>query len=226
MDTTNPAMQQSQYEANVNNKIYEGVIDIDPNTLDPIPRLAAAWDIDPWTDSALGVTDGAKYTYHLYPNATWHDGEAVTAHDLNFTMFEVIPQTLGEFNERQDIKKVEIPDDHTYVVYVNKSTYFEFIDITAGFGYVLPQHIWEPGASGNYSTFEPAVGTTWVGSGPFKIGSRVPCELIKLIRNEDWHFAIPHEAPVTPGPTPVSPFAVLLGLLTVVAIYSLRRRKD
>ncbi|MFW9778443.1 MAG: ABC transporter substrate-binding protein [Candidatus Heimdallarchaeota archaeon] len=188
MSTINPAMQKSRHEANINNKIYEGVLDIDPNTLDAIPRLAYAWEIDPWVEGA--ITDGAKYTYHLYPNATWHDGVPVTAHDLNFTMFEIIPQTLGEFNERQDIKKVEIPDANTYVLYVNRSTYFEFVDITFGMGYIFPKHIWEPNAAGNYATFEPVTGTTWVGSGPYKVKSRVPGELIKLERSENWHFSL------------------------------------
>jgi ABC-type transport system substrate-binding protein len=223
MDTTNPKMQQSQYEANINNKIYETVLDIDPHTLDLIPRLAYSWDIDPWTEGS--VTDGAKYTYYLYENATWHDGEPVTAHDINFTLMEVTPQVLTEFSERADIQKIEIPDDHTFIVYVNKSTYFEFVDITSGIGYVVPKHIWEANAGGNYSTFEPAIGTTWIGSGPFKIGSRVPGELIKMTRNENWHFAVEHEEAPPPTQTPVSPFAVIIGLLTVTVIFSIRRKR-
>lgn len=223
MATTNPTMQQSQYEANINNKVYETVLDIDPITLDAIPRLAYSWDIDAWTEGS--VTDGAKYTYYLYENATWHDGEPVTAHDINFTLMEVIPQTLGEFVERGDIQKIEIPDDNTLVIYVNKSTFFEFVDITFGIGYVVPKHIWEPGAEGNYSSFEPEVGTTWIGSGPYKVGARVPGELIKLIRNEDWHFAIEHKAPTGDGSTSVSPFAVIMGLMIVATIFSTRRKR-
>ena len=224
MDTTNPKMQQSQYEANINNKIYETFLDIDPINLDVIPRLAYDWDIEAWTEGS--VTDGAKYTYYMYPNATWHDGEPVTAHDVNFTLMEVIPQTLGEFKERSDIQKIEIPDDNTLVIYVNKSSFFEFVDITFGVGYVVPKHIWEPGATGNYSSFEPSVADdTWVGSGPFKIGSRVPGELIKLTRNTDWHFAIEHEAPTGGGSTSVHPFAIIMGLLIVATIFSTRRKR-
>jgi ABC-type transport system substrate-binding protein len=202
IDKTNPWMQQSQYEANINNKIFETLWDLDPNILDPIPRLAYDWDIDPWVEGV--ITDGAKYTFYLYNNAKWHDGKPVTAHDVNFTLYEVIPQTLGEFSERADIQKTEIPDNHTFILYVNKSSYFQFIDITSSIGYIVPEHIWKPNAGGNYSTFELNTGT-WIGSGPYKFKSRVPGQEIKLVRNEQWHFAIDWEGgwpPTIPTYTP------------------------
>lgn len=229
MDRANPAMERSQSEANVNNKVFERVLDIDPVNLDVIPRLAYAWEIEAWSEGP--VTDGAKYSYYLYPNATWHDGKPVTAYDVNFTLMEVVPKTLAEFAERADIQKVEVPNNHTYVIYVNKSNFFEFLDISFGIGYVVPEHIWRPGAAGNYSAFEPAVRTTWVGSGPFKAVSRVPGEIIKLERNAGWHFAIDWYKTTPTPPTAVigAIWELLIIALLIITLYVFRkkhRRKD
>ncbi|MFW9778444.1 MAG: ABC transporter substrate-binding protein [Candidatus Heimdallarchaeota archaeon] len=204
MDTTNPWMQKSQYEANINQQIFEGLCDVDPYTWDPIPRLAYDWDIEDTT--ALGdIQDGEKYTFYLYPNVAWHDGKPVTAYDINFTLQEVIPQTVNDFAERKNIYKIEIPDSHTIAFYVNKSSYFDFIAIIDGIMYIVPQHIWEPNAGGDYSTFELGVGTTWIGSGPYRIQSRIPGQEIRLERNEKWHFAIDWEGGWPPNITTYTP---------------------
>ncbi|MHA2092234.1 MAG: ABC transporter substrate-binding protein, partial [Candidatus Kariarchaeaceae archaeon] len=217
MDTTNPWMQESQYEANIQQQIFEGLWDIDPNTWDPIPALAYDWEIET-------VGTGSKYTMYLYENATWHDGEPVTSEDVKFSFEEVMPQSINDIAERDFVTSIETPDDHTVVFNVNKTGYFLFVDIT-GFGYVVPKHIWEPGANGNYSSFE-LTADNWIGSGPYKFGSRVAGETVKLLRNPDWHFALDWEggAP-SGGGTPIPMFAIFSGLLMLSAIYAIRRRR-
>ena len=44
--------------------------------LEPVPELAQSWGIS---------DDGLTYTFHLDPDATWQDGEPVTADDVVFT---------------------------------------------------------------------------------------------------------------------------------------------
>ncbi|MHA2172410.1 MAG: ABC transporter substrate-binding protein [Candidatus Kariarchaeaceae archaeon] len=195
MDTTNPWMQESQYEANIQQLIFETLWEIDPNTWDPIPSLAYDWNIET-------VGTGSKYTMYLHPNATWHDGEPVTSADVKFSFEEVMPQSINDIAEADYVTSIETPDDHTVVFNVNRKGYFLFVDIT-GFGYIVPKHIWEPQANGNYSNFE-LTADNWIGSGPYKFGSRVAGETIKLLRYPDhrWDIrAVLHPPSTTPSTT-------------------------
>lgn len=56
--------------------IFTGLIRYDENG-QPQPDLAERWDISP---------DGLVYTFHLRPNARWHDDQPVTAADVVFTL--------------------------------------------------------------------------------------------------------------------------------------------
>jgi peptide/nickel transport system substrate-binding protein len=56
--------------------IFSGLIRYDERAL-PQPDLAERWDIS---------ADGLVYTFHLRPNARWHDDQPVTADDVVFTL--------------------------------------------------------------------------------------------------------------------------------------------
>lgn len=56
--------------------IFTGLVRYDENG-QPQPDLAERWDISP---------DGLVYTFHLRPNARWHDDQPVTAADVVFTL--------------------------------------------------------------------------------------------------------------------------------------------
>ena len=53
------------------------LVDIHPDTLNPIPMLASHWAFDP---------DGKTVYYKLDPDVRWSDGSAVTADDYLFTI--------------------------------------------------------------------------------------------------------------------------------------------
>lgn len=50
--------------------LFEGLVDLDGRTLEPIPGLAARWEIS---------GDQRVYTFHLRPDARWSDGSPITA---------------------------------------------------------------------------------------------------------------------------------------------------
>jgi peptide/nickel transport system substrate-binding protein len=75
----------------------------------PQPELAASYEVSP---------DGTVYTIHLRSDATWHDGQPVTADDVVFTVQTVLDPKVN-FNYRfalqvdgKDIK-AEAVDAHT-----------------------------------------------------------------------------------------------------------------
>ncbi len=56
--------------------IFSGLLRFDERA-EPQPDLAERWDIS---------ADGLVYTFHLRPNARWHDDQPVTASDVVFTL--------------------------------------------------------------------------------------------------------------------------------------------
>lgn len=71
---------------------------------DFVPALAESWETE----------DAKKWTFHLVDNATWHDGEPVTAEDIKFSL-EYLPEKLGGSNWNI-IESVEAPDEHTVII--------------------------------------------------------------------------------------------------------------
>lgn len=59
-------------ETKVISALFDPLVQIDPNTLQPTPALAERWNVSP---------DGVSYTFHLRANAKWSNGETITAND-------------------------------------------------------------------------------------------------------------------------------------------------
>src|SRR5262249_20860433 len=51
-----------------------------------VPALARAWDVSP---------DGKTYTFHLRPGVTFHDGKALTADDVTYSLGRVLDPTTS-----------------------------------------------------------------------------------------------------------------------------------
>jgi microcin C transport system substrate-binding protein len=87
------------------------LIDIHPNTQNPIPQLATHWAFD---------EDGVTVYYKLDPNAMWSDGKAVTADDYMFTQdfmrSELIIDPFANNQFTNEIKDVRKHDNHTISV--------------------------------------------------------------------------------------------------------------
>ena len=100
--------------ANYVHAFQMGLIDIHPNTDNPIPALATHWAFD---------EDGKTVYYKLDPDANWSDGMPVTANDFLYTLefmrseYIVAPFYNNQFTkEITDIRKHA--DDIVSVTYV------------------------------------------------------------------------------------------------------------
>ena len=56
--------------------MFDGLVYIDPDTLQPRPNLATKWECSP---------DGKTYTFTLKQGVKWHDGQPFIADDVKFT---------------------------------------------------------------------------------------------------------------------------------------------
>lgn len=67
-----PQLTTGVGEFNVCLAFFEGLTDLDPATLDPVPAVAEKWETSP---------DARTWIFHLSPAARWSDGRPLTAAD-------------------------------------------------------------------------------------------------------------------------------------------------
>jgi oligopeptide transport system substrate-binding protein len=84
-----PALITGQPEGRIVYSIFEGLVNKDPKTLDPVPGVAQRWTIS---------DDGLVYTFYLRDNAKWSDGKPVSAHDFHYSWRRFLdPMTAAEY---------------------------------------------------------------------------------------------------------------------------------
>lgn len=71
-----PAGRTDGESFNVTDHIYDNLVTFKPGSTEVIPNLAQKWDIS---------KDGKSYTFHLTPNAKFHDGTPVNADAVVFS---------------------------------------------------------------------------------------------------------------------------------------------
>lgn len=125
---------------------------------EPAPDLAQGWEIDP---------GGITYTFHLRRDALWHDGTAVSADDVLFTVGLLQdpdypgPPHIGQLWQTVQVEKV----DALTVRFVLAETYAPFLDYTT-VG-LLPAHLLEGVRAADLPTLE--FNRAPVGTGPFQL---------------------------------------------------------
>ena len=66
--------------------LFEGLVDLEPATLQPIPGTAERWTVSP---------DGTVYTFHLRRDARWSNGDPVTAQDFLYAWERILTPALA-----------------------------------------------------------------------------------------------------------------------------------
>jgi len=83
-----PAHGRDTTSAVVQMHIYDGLVDLEPLTLEPQPAVAESWTIS---------EDGLVYTFHLRKGVKFHNGREVTAEDFRYSFERILdPKTKSE----------------------------------------------------------------------------------------------------------------------------------
>ena len=114
--------------------VFDSLLQEGPD--DYIPWLAESWSIS---------DDNLAYTFTLHRDATWHDGEPVTADDVAFSIdyYSKYPNNGGNLftADSSIIDHYEVTDDYTIVIYAAKALSTNTGNI--GTLPIIPRHIWE-----------------------------------------------------------------------------------
>ncbi len=167
------------------NLLFEDLVDIDPWTGAPRPKLAKSITIS---------ADQMEYTFVLRKGLQWSDGQPLTADDVVFTFDKVIKEGFGNSSLR-DVLMVEgqFPKvtrvDELTVKFKTAKPFAPFLANMRGLG-VAPKHSLEKylDSKDAHDKFH----AVWdincnpseiVCSGPFKVARYVPSQRVELVRN-------------------------------------------
>jgi peptide/nickel transport system substrate-binding protein len=137
-----------------------------------VPELATEWEVS---------EDGLTWTLTIREDATFHDGEPLTAEDVAYTIqlyrdtedFLFLPSYVAVY-------EAIVATDETHVELTTAEPIGNF-ESTMAFIYVLPKHIWEaeedPVAFANEEM---------IGSGPFSLSEHRRGEFTELAANTEY----------------------------------------
>jgi peptide/nickel transport system substrate-binding protein len=137
-----------------------------------VPELASEWEVS---------DDGLTWTMTIIDDATFHDGEPVTAEDVAYSIqlykdtedFPFLPSYAAYF------ETIEAPDEST-VVLTTAEPLGNF-EANMVFMYVLPEHIWA--GQDDPVAFE---NEEMIGSGAFQLSEYSQGEFVELAANPDY----------------------------------------
>lgn len=151
----NPLLATSDADRDLTALIYSGLMRLDEAGL-PQPDLAESVEV---------ADDKLTYTFRLKPNLTWHDGEAITSADVEFSILAAQdPIVKSQKRAAWEGVKVEKIDERT-ISFKLKQNYPAFLE-AATIG-LLPKHIWGRLERETFALNQ--FNTESIGSGPYRI---------------------------------------------------------
>jgi oligopeptide transport system substrate-binding protein len=168
---------------------FSGLVAFDPQ-LSLVPDLALGWDISP---------DGQTYTLHLRPDARFHNGKPVTAHDVVYsweraanpvTNSDTVLTYLGDIvgvpevrnGQANHISGLQVIDDHTLQVIIDAPQPYFLLKLTSPTAFVLDRANVESGPDWYRSPN---------GTGPYRLARWESFKWLLYERNDDYHLEPP-----------------------------------
>lgn len=149
--------------------------------------------------------DGTVYTYKLHENATWSDGEPLTAEDVVFTfMLAASPENDGSYSTSagfikgvkeyregtaDTVEGIKVIDDYT--IEFTTDGYYSKAESFFGQLKILPKHIWEGIPYPELGNVDREMQDYPVCSGPYIVKELVVDEYVKLEANPNFFLGEP-----------------------------------
>ena len=151
-------------------QVFSGLTALDSDA-NPYPDLAESIDIS---------DDGLVYTFNLRKGVAFHDGTPFTAADVKFTLDHLKnPDTGYPYAVKLNaVAETIVIDDHTAQVRLSVPEGPFLVNLAFPGNAIVSKTLAESGHD---------VGTTPIGTGPYKFVSYQPSTVIKLERNADYY---------------------------------------
>ena len=183
--TLDPALAGDANSHEYIGKIFSGLVRMSGD-LDVLPDIAERWEMD---DS------GTAYTFYLRPNIKFHDGRAVTAHDVKYSIERAcdpatgsrvassylgdIVGVLDKLDDRADqVSGVEVVGDYTLRITIDAPKAYFLAKLTYPTSFVVDREQVQDAADDWWKEAN--------GSGPFQLTS-FGSDFITLQANNDFY---------------------------------------
>lgn len=173
-----PILEGRPGHAHYHAPLYDALVGFDLEEGGIGPGVAKSWKIS---------DDGLSWTFNLREGLTFHNGEALTAEDVKFSIERIMSEeslTAQTATFRRIIKEIEIVDDLTVRFHTDGiQVYFPTLFSRAIFhdGTIMPKDYFEEVGADEFRK-NP------VGSGPWKFVRSVPGDLVEFeaVEHEHW----------------------------------------
>ncbi len=169
----NPILSTGGFAGPIISRTFNGLVKANEN-LEMVGDLAESWTFS---------EDGLVWTFKLKKDVRFHDGQPFTSADVKYT-YDAIkhPDYQGiRATDFESVEKVEAPDEHTVVLYLNEPFAPLLSKLSIG---ILPKHIFESTSikhmKQNPANMEP------IGTGPYKYKEWQKGQYIILEASEDY----------------------------------------
>lgn len=133
----NPCYASTVYAWSIIDKTLDGLIDVNPYTLEDMPGMAEDWNV---TETPTGM----NVTFQLRKDVFWQDGNGYTAEDAKFNWLFLRDNEIPRYTSMwQYIDDVEVLDTYKVRVILSTTSQFLLYDL-AGTAALLPPCVWEP----------------------------------------------------------------------------------
>lgn len=167
-----PAIINDAYSEAMVKNIFDGLAR-PTNEGEIVPAVAESWDVS---------EDGQTYTFHIREDATWNNGEAITAQDFEYSWKRIVNPETGSPNassmfmiqgaeeyymgegSADEMKATAIDEDTFEVVLTEEAPYFP--ELTARSVAMMPVHQETVEANPSWAT---EAGEGFVANGPFNL---------------------------------------------------------
>ena len=180
-ETWNPLLSEQMAVQEIGRLLFSGLL-IQNDKGEWLPDLAAAV---PTTENGGISGDGLVVTYRLKPGLKWHDGQPVSARDVQFT-FDFILRNRTRVAWRdgyEKIQSVSAPDDATVVIRLAEP----YAYVYHLFPCILPRHRSADFADLTLQNFNRLP----VGSGPFVLKEWRRGDALVFAPNSSYHQGAP-----------------------------------
>jgi peptide/nickel transport system substrate-binding protein len=180
--TLNPQLVTDVISGYITGYVYESLTGGNPIDGTPVPGLADYWEL---------ADDGVTYTFYINENATWHDGNPVTADDVIFSFDATMSEdtlSVRRSSVALALKEWKKVDDKT-VQLIAIEPYATFIENTASLVVIMPKHLWEDVPLGEWGSDAGSTGTDparVIGSGPFTFVEWAQGDHVTIRRNDNY----------------------------------------
>ncbi|NLY08829.1 MAG: ABC transporter substrate-binding protein [Tissierellia bacterium] len=189
-----PLLADSTYDVAVNSLVFASLMTVNPKG-----------EVEPYLATEVNVSeDGKSITYKLADNAKWHDGQPVTAADVEFTLTSMADKDYvgSNFNdvelikgakayhggEAEAIEGIVVEDEHTITIAFEEESAPAVTNIgTTG---IIPKHIWEGVAMGEWEQQTELMNKP-VGCGPYALTEFQNDQYVKFEGASDFFLGEP-----------------------------------